>query len=341
MQFVRFQRYRKVGLGVLDTGGRIVDLSVAAATMLIEEAGDACAEQEAALRLPMDFTSFLAGGRRSLELAASAVAFAKRRGNSGGVDGEPLRYCRSDVRLLSTVNPPLVLASGAIFRDCAEEGGAERTQHREVFLRNPFSILGADDEIPLSPWLGNTVDARPRLGVVIGTRIRCANPEEAAEAIFGFCPLIDLCIRDLYKLSWAGALFHVQYPHACSADGTLVAGPVVSRDRIADPAGLTAVLRLDGVVAYSGCTPAPWSRVTAWIAALSRSVTLEPGTLLIPAGDDEAVISPAADTGRAELANPAAISPSVAGGMRLEVRIDGVGKIGVNASRSTSAHRGD
>ncbi|WP_161140807.1 fumarylacetoacetate hydrolase family protein [Propylenella binzhouense] len=344
MKLVRFRRYRRVALGALLPDAGVVDLATAAATLLAES-GDPCADAEAALRLPPDMVRFIAGGAPGRALAEAAIDFALARGAAGGVDGEPLVYGSGEVRLLPPLVPPLLIGAGAAFRDGPDRRSGERVRHREFFLRDPFNMLGPEDGIALRPWLGDHVDAWPRLAVLIGRRLRRASADEAAAAIFGYCPAIDLCIRDQHAISWAGALFHVQYPHARAFDGSLLLGPVVSRDEAGDPAALGARMTLDGEIAYDGPVPGDWGGLPAWIAALSNVVTLEPGSVLIPAAEGDAFVAPSGDgSGPAEIFNPPPLGRYLAPGMSVAVEIERVGAVraGVRAAdpdalRGTSA----
>ena len=145
MRLVRFQRYRRKALGALLSDGRIVDLQAAAAALLAREEDDPLWEREVDVRLPADAGKFLAGGRPSRALADAAIAFALRTPATQGIDGEPLFVDPSEVRLSAPLIAPLVLASGAVFRENAQDSASKR--HDEFFMRNPFNIFGPGDEI--------------------------------------------------------------------------------------------------------------------------------------------------------------------------------------------------
>lgn len=302
MRLVCFQRYRYRALGAL-LGDRLVDLSAAASAWLGVEHSDPCYEQEVALRLPADIAQFLAGGVPSRALAEAALSFASR--TPTGIYGEPLFVAVSEVKLL-TLKAPLILAGGAQFRT---SHGSESAAHREFFMRNPLNTLGASEVLQLPTWLGDDFTITPRLAVVIGERLQHASHAAAHAAIYGYCAAMDLCAQQQEKISWAGPMFHLQYPHARNFDGSLILGPViVSRDEAGEPDVLTAQLLMDEERVYDGPVPGHWHELVSWIAELSQVVTLQPGTLLIPGAAETTIVQPAASTSRpAELLSDSSV----------------------------------
>jgi 2-keto-4-pentenoate hydratase/2-oxohepta-3-ene-1,7-dioic acid hydratase in catechol pathway len=290
MRLVRFQRYRYRALGVWRDDGQILDLSAAAAAWLDIEQGDPFWEREVALRLPADVGKFLAGGGPSRALAQAAFAFAAREPTPRGIEGEPLLVDANDVHLLAPLIAPLILSAGATFP------GRER--HREFFMRNPLNVLGPGDDVSLPARLSEDFDLAPRLAVIIGAPLRNAARGQAEAAIYGFCAALDICARDLQTISWAGPMFHVQYPHARAFDGSLMLGAcVVSKDDADSIAAQTARLDIDGTRVFDGVVAGSWDTLVEWICHLSETVTLEPGTLLLPGSGDEIVVRTAASGG--------------------------------------------
>jgi acylpyruvate hydrolase len=330
MRLVSFQRYRYRSLGALSTDGRIVDLAAAAAAWLCLEQDDPFWEREVALRLPADVGQFLAGGQPSNELARAAIAFACREPANSGIGGEPLLVSSRDVRLLRPLFAPLVLSSGATFRDERDRNGRERQGHREFFMRNPLNLLGPSDDIALPTWLGEEFDVAARLAVVIGERLRCASRAQADAAIFGYCAALEVCARSLESISWAGPMFHVQYPHARAFDGSLLLGAsVVSKDEVGRITDKTARVTIGTSCLFDGRVAGRWDELLDWICYLSEAVTLEPGTLLIPGSADETAVQPECSGNfPAELVQPKSLQRALLRpGADVAVDIDGVGTI--------------
>lgn len=319
MRLVCFQRYRYRALGAL-LGKRLVDLAAAASAWLGIEHADPFYEQEVALRLPADIAQFLAGGVPSRALAEAALSFASR--TPTGIDGEPLFVDVNEVKLIP-LKAPLILAGGAQFRT---SGSSESVAHREFFMRNPLNALGPSDVLHLPTWLGDDFSVAPRLAVVIGERLWRASHAEARAAIYGYCAAMDLCAQQLEKISWAGPMFHLQYPHARNFDGSLILGPViVSRDEAGEPDALTAQLSMDEERVYDGPVPGRWHELISWIAELSQVVTLQPGTLLIAGAAETTIVQPTASTSRpAELLTDSSVQlPQLRPGANLTLRIPG------------------
>lgn len=328
MRLVCFQRYRYRALGAL-LGDRLVDLAAAASAWLGIEHADPFYEQEVALRLPPDLGQFLAGGAQSRALAEAALAFASR--THTGIAGEPLFVPMNDIALLP-IKPPLILAGGAQFRT---NQGDESTAHREFFMRNPLNTLVSSDELHLPVGLGDEFTVAPRLAVIIGECLRRASSTEAQSAIYGYCAVLDLCAQQLEKISWAGPMFHLQYPHARNFDGSLILGPViVSRDEAGEAHELTAQLWIGEELVYSGPVPGRWHDLASWIADLSQAVTLQPGTLLIPGAAETTIVQPSASTTQpAELLiDPAVRFPRLQRNSTSTLRISGFDAVTMRVS---------
>jgi len=309
MRLVVFEQYRRASLGTLQRDGRILDLSASAAAWLALVRGDPFWKQEVELRLPADIGKYLAGGAPTRMLADSALEYAQAKQDEKGINGEPLFLNPTKVRLMRPLLSPLVISPGATFRDAPNEGGQERKRHREFFMRDPFNIQPPGAQISLPEWLGDAFDAAPRLAVVLGNQVHRATAAEVNEAVFGYCPAIEIRARRLEKISWAGALFHVQYPHARTYDGSLTLGAmVVSKHQISSVESLVARLMVGGRMAYRGPVPGRWGELLDWVSSLSERVTLRPGTLLVPGGDEDTFVQAQSGEMAVELAQEEAVS---------------------------------
>lgn len=339
MRLVVFEQYRRRSLGALLEDGSILDLPAAAAAWLALVRHDPFWEREVALRLPSDVGRYLAGGLPSQKLAESALGYVQQQADARGIGGEPLILQSTDARLIMPLQSPLIVSPGATFRDGAIPPAAEREQHREFFMRNPLNVLSAGMPIPLPEWLSDEFDAAPRLAVIIGRSLSRASLREAEDAIFGYCAALEICAKGLETISWAGALFHVQYPHARTFDGALTLGPaVVSKDEIGPISGLRARMAIDSRPVYSGPIPGRWDQILEWICVLSESVTLEAGALLIPGPADDVFVQPARSGNLpVELVHDGSAASAVRVGNVITIDIEGIG--GFQAPVSSEPHR--
>lgn len=302
MRLVRFRQFRRVAIGAVLDDNRVVDLQAAAVAYLTGK-DDPCASQEAELRIPDDICSFLAGGEKSLTLAVEAINFAVK--HRYGLYDEPLLLARTGLRLLSPVQPPLLIGQGAHFRPAVSSEDLEK--HAELYLRNPYSIAGSEEPIKVPAWLPGPAIASPRLAVVIGSAVSNANLQEAQQAIFGYCAALDIRLQGLNKLSWAGALWHLQYPHARSYDGSLMLGPmIVSKDSISSLNQLKASLAIGAGKTQEFHLPGT-ANIPAWISHISQAVTLKPGSILVCGSADDAVIV----SSTANAATPVTLIPNL------------------------------
>jgi len=304
----------------LRADGRVVDLAAAAAAWLHIDHHDPYWEREVELRLPADVGKFLAGGVPSRALAEAALAFASRSATPTGIGAEPLLVDMSNARLLAPLTAPLILCSGAHF---------QRPGHREFFMRNPHNVLGPSDRTQLPTWLGENFEVQPRVAVIIGERLNRATPAEAQAGIHGYCAAIEFRACDLHKISWAGPMFHLQYPHAQTFDGSLMLGPaIVSKHEVGDVSALVARLSVDHDEIFAGGVPGQWNELVDWICQLSAAVTLQPGTLLIPGASDDMIVRPSdASQCPAELISSATSSSRLRSGTAITLQIEGLGNI--------------
>ncbi len=328
MRLVVFEQYRRQSLGTVEEDGRILDLSAAAAAWLALERRDPFWKQEVELRLPADVGRYLVGGAPSRLLVQSAIEYARAKKDGSGINGEPLFLDPAQVRLSKPLVSPLVLSPGAAFH-CADDVN-EHKPHREFFMRNPLNVAATGARISIPQVLGDEFNAAPRLAVVIGSKLHRATEAEASEAVFGYCLALEIKAREVETISWAGALFHVQYPHARSYDGALTLGAaVVTRDQIGPPQKLGVRLIVDGRNAYTGTIPGRWSELFEWMRTLSERVTLQPGTLLIPGGEEETYVK-ATHSGSLPVEivqDSSASAVRIARGSFIILEIDGVGTV--------------
>lgn len=337
MRLVVFEQYRRASLGALQRDGRILDLSAAAAAWLALVRGDPLWKQEVELRLPPDIGMYLAGGVPSRMLAGSALEYAEAKQDEKGINGEPLFVNSTEVRLMRPLLSPLVISPGATFRDAPNDGGQERKRHREFFIRNPFNIQPPGAQISLPAWLGDAFDAAPRLAVVLGHQLHRATAAEVNEAVFGYCPAIEIRARQIEKISWAGALFHVQYPHARAYDGSLTLGAmVVSKHQVSSVESLIARLMVGGRTAYRGAVPGRWGELLDWVSSLSERVTLRPGTLLIPGGDEDTFVQAQSGELAVELAHEELVSAGrIEHDCAITLEIEHVGGLQIQVTATT------
>lgn len=166
-----------------------------------------------------------------------------------------------------------------------------------IFLKPPSSLIGDSEPIVLPP-ASHRVEHEAEIAVVVGARLRSVGEEEARAAIRGISGANDVTARDLQRGdgSWT---------RAKGFDTFCPVGPRVVPVDPADLDDLVVRCRVNGETRQEGWTgdmafPIPF--LLAWI---SRTMTLEPGDLVL--------------TG-----TPEGVGPLVAGDV-VEVEVAGVG----------------
>src|ERR1019366_2446959 len=184
----------------------------------------------------------------------SAMRFGTIRTDGGatagrlyrGVPGEP-RTGASAVPVAEADFAPVVTQPGKIicvglnYRAHILETGRELPEYPTLFAKFADTLLGPRDELVL-PSVSERVDWEVELGVVIGSPVYRATPEEALAAIAGYTVINDVSMRDWQRrtLQWLqGKMFEHSTP----------AGPyLVTPDEVGHAADLEVRCEVDGAV---------------------------------------------------------------------------------------------
>jgi acylpyruvate hydrolase len=200
------------------------------------------------------------------------------------------------------LNPEKIFCVGLNYRSHILEMGRELPEYPTLFAKFARSLVGAHDPIELPAGSGQ-VDWEAELGVVIGTKVRHASPEQAAAAIAGYTVVNDVTARDFqYRtLQWLqGKTFEHSTP----------VGPylVVDGD---EPGEISC--EVDGDIVQKADTADLVFDPIALIVYISQLITLVPGDLIAtgtPGGVGHANKPPR----------------YLAEGMQLVTRIEGIGE---------------
>ncbi len=170
-----------------------------------------------------------------------------------------------------------LLCIGLNYRDHAEETGAPIPEEPILFMKSTTSIIGPNDEVVL-PRGSLKGDWEVELGVVIGSRARYVDEENALDYVAGYCVFNDVSERH-FQLEGTG-----QWVKGKSADTFAPFGPyMVTRDEVPDPQDLHLWLEVDGKRYQDGSTRTMIFSVVHLVSYVSRYMTLEPGDI-IPTG---------------------------------------------------------
>jgi 2-keto-4-pentenoate hydratase/2-oxohepta-3-ene-1,7-dioic acid hydratase in catechol pathway len=179
--------------------------------------------------------------------------------------------------------------------DHAKELGNDVPQEPLLFLKAPTSLIGPGEPIVLPPQ-SKQVEHEAEIGVVVGTRISHASPDQAAQAIEGYVCLNDVTARDLQRSDG-------QWTRAKGFDTFCPVGPRLAKGL--NWKELEVVGRVNGVERQRARANQMVFSIPAILSYISGIMTLLPGDLIA--------------TG-----TPAGVGPLVPGDT-VEVEVSGVG----------------
>jgi acylpyruvate hydrolase len=166
--------------------------------------------------------------------------------------------------------PGKIVCVGLNYAQHIREMGRELPAYPTLFAKYPEALIGPYDDLVL-PGVGpDAVDWEGELAVVVGSRVRAADPEEAAAAIAGYSVLNDVTLRDLqYRTP--------QWLQGKTVEATTPLGPWLVTD-LDEGAELTT--EVDDEVVQRARVDDLVFGPAALVAYISALVTLEPGDVI-------------------------------------------------------------
>ncbi|MBS1676283.1 MAG: fumarylacetoacetate hydrolase family protein [Actinobacteria bacterium] len=205
------------------------------------------------------------------ELLASGEDWQAR---GGAADGERVPLEGAELAPL-VPRPEKIFCVGLNYRDHAAEANLELPEYPTVFAKFARALIGPEDELVLpDPSISTWVDWELELGVVVGSPIRHASPEEALAGVAGYTIVDDISMRDwqLRTSQWlAGKTFEASTP----------VGPfLVTPDEVDPTAGMAMKLTVNGETMQESSTDQLAIGAAEVLSYISKIVTLVPGDLI-------------------------------------------------------------
>ncbi|MEA2713968.1 MAG: hypothetical protein QOK27_1929 [Gemmatimonadales bacterium] len=175
------------------------------------------------------------------------------------------------------LRPAKIIGIGRNYIEHARELGNEMPAVPIIFFKPPTALIGPGDTIVL-PDVSQRVEFEAEIGVVIGKRIRNADPNAAERAIGGFTCVNDVTCRDLQKIDG-------QWGRAKGFDTFCPVGPRVVSGL--DWRGLELLCRVNGAERQRAKATGMHFSIPELVSFVSGIMTLEPGDLIAtgtPAG---------------------------------------------------------
>lgn len=243
MKLLRFGPAGQEKPGVLDTQGRVRDLSA-----VVSDIAGSVLLPEGLARL------------RGLELDDLPL-----------VEGVP----QQDLRLGPCVGQVgKCICIGLNYADHAAESGMPVPPEPVVFNKWTSALCGPDDVVQI-PRGSLKTDWEVELAVVIGQGGRYISENEAMNHVAGYCVMNDVSERD-FQLNRSGTW---DKGKGCDTFGPL--GPwLVTADEVPDPHNLSLWLEVDGQRMQDGNTATMVYKVPFLISYLSQFMSLQPGDVI-------------------------------------------------------------
>lgn len=270
MKLVTYRTAGETRIGSME-GERVVDLNFAYRAQL-ESEGALRAKQIAEAFVPANMVEFLQGGKKSLEIAKKAVAYALGHAHTIPY---PVIHHVTDVKIEAPVlNPGKMICVGHNYREHILEMKREIPEFPVLFSKHPNTIIGPQDDIPLFP-ISEQLDYEAEFAFVIGKRARNVSQADALDYVAGYTIANDITYRDLQRRT-------IQWLQGKSVDGSAPLGPwLVTTDEIPDPSGLELVLTVNGEERQRSNTANLVFTVQRLVEFLSGLMTLEPGDVVL------------------------------------------------------------
>lgn len=169
--------------------------------------------------------------------------------------------------------PGKVICCGLNYGDHIVEMGRDLPTHPTLFAKYADTLVpdGADIVLPADVQ----ADWEAELAVVVGTEIRGATRDEAANAIGGYTVANDISVRD-----WQNRT--LQWFQGKAWDATTPIGPVVVPPDAIDPvAGVDVVCRVNGEERQRGNTRTLVFDCASLLAYISTFTVLRPGDVVL------------------------------------------------------------
>lgn len=172
--------------------------------------------------------------------------------------------------------PHQIVGIGLNYRDHAVEAGMPVPDEPIVFHKAPNSLGGPDDDVHI-PRGSSKTDWEVELGIVVGSRCRYLQDEQAAaRAIAGYVVVNDVSERS-FQLERGGG----QWTKGKSAETFTPCGPVlVTPDEVPSVTDLSMWLDVNGLRRQTGSTATMLFGPSFLVHYLSQFMVLEPGDLI-------------------------------------------------------------
>ena len=198
----------------------------------------------------------------------------------GRLDGDDVvlddgtRVAEADARYLAPVEPTKILAVHLTYRSRVEEYAARTPPEPSYFVKPPTTLNGHRRPIRMAKG-ARFLNYEGELAVVVGRRMKGVALEEALSHVAGYACANDVGMHD-FRHADRGSMLRVK-----GQDGFLPLGPELVPAGEFDPTDFTLRTYLNGEVVQEATAGDLLFPVAYQLADLSRTITLEPGDVVL------------------------------------------------------------
>ena len=178
-----------------------------------------------------------------------------------------------DVRLLSPVKPPNIIAIGVNYKKHAEESGHNLPDKPVIFIKATTAVIGPGEDIVLPKVAPDEVDFEAELAIVIGKKAKNINKDEVSEYVLGYTCANDVSARDCQRR------LDKQWARGKSFDTFCPIGPYIETEL--DPDNCDIKSRLNNKIMQDTNTSDLIFDTAELVRYISSNMTLLPGTVIL------------------------------------------------------------
>lgn len=178
-----------------------------------------------------------------------------------------------DVKLLSPVQPPNIIAIGINYKKHAKESGHNLPEKPVIFIKATSSVIGPEDNIVLPKPAPSEVDYEAELAIIIGKKAKNISKDKVGEYILGYTCANDVSARDCQRR------IDKQWARGKSFDTFCPLGPWIETELLADHCSIKS--RLNNQSMQDSNTSDLIFDTSELVSYISENMTLLPGTIIL------------------------------------------------------------
>jgi 5-oxopent-3-ene-1,2,5-tricarboxylate decarboxylase/2-hydroxyhepta-2,4-diene-1,7-dioate isomerase len=198
----------------------------------------------------------------------------------GALDGDTIRLddgrllAEADAHYLAPAEPTKIFAVHLTYRSRVEEYAARLPPEPSYFLKPPTTLNGHRQPVRMAKG-ARFLNYEGELAAIVGRRMKGVGIDDVLDHVAGYTCANDIGMHD-FRHADRGAMLRVK-----GQDGFLPLGPAVVPAASFDPTDFTIRTYLNGEVVQEATAGDLLFAVAYQLADLNRTITLEPGDVVL------------------------------------------------------------